>query len=330
MASAFFLAFSLSIGLTAAVTAVSNAKTFVRKEKPHAVQKDTAGNVMSTWLASPEEAKWSALPEGDVREMLDGWYSQYASDLEKVRDKARKWPGHPQSDDLEMSISYLRLRATKPAVVWECAPADGWSSLFILQALKDNGVGHLYSFGLEPKKTVFNFMNDCCSDLTALWSYREGYLEDFTGKYDFQNGKGGFQDSTGYVEVPMPQYVYMDALHTTAFGKMYANVLLDKLVGHVHVSMHDAFRDGWSKSSTEEKQVYLAHPHRPMPEAEGVIDTLGSKICRGFTVSKSYSPEFQESVQAIYDKYVVNKELLNPKFTLNPTFWFELGCHPKR
>lgn len=326
MASTTFLVICLWIGNAAAVVHHEQV-SLVRSETPTTVERDVAGNHMEAWLAAPEAAKWPAIPDGEVREMLEGWYKKYGDDLEKVRARAREWPGHPQTDDLEMSISYLRLRATAPKVVWECAPADGWSSLFILQALKDNGHGHLYSFGLEKEKTVFTYMNKCCSDLSALWSYREGYLQDFTGKYDFQHGKGGFKDSKGYVEVPMPDYVYMDALHTYDFGKMYADVLLSKLNGHAHVSMHDAFRDGWSHSTAQEKQVYLAHPKRPMPEAEGVIDTLNTKICRGFTVSKSYRADFQESVKAIHDKYVHSKELWGTH--LNPTFWFELGCAPQ-
>lgn len=267
--------------------------------------------------------KWSWMPKEGLLKMLDGWYSKYAQDLEKLRARAKQWKGPPGgTDDIEMSITYLRLRETQPSSVWECSPAEGWSSLFILQALEDNRKGHLYSFGLEPEGTVFRFINGTYPDLAKRWSYRQGKVQEFTGNYDFVSGKGGFKALSGWVEVPLPQYVFFDAEHTYQFGQMYATEVLSKLKGHVHVSMHDAYRDGWSFSNAAERKVLSEHPHMPMPEARGVIEALGDKICNGFTISKSYSKEFHESVKALFDSHV-HSPLLH-QTTLNPTFWFEL------
>jgi hypothetical protein len=40
-----------------------------------------------------------------------------------------------QSCTVEMELSYLRLRATKPRVVWEISPMHGYTTLMILSAL---------------------------------------------------------------------------------------------------------------------------------------------------------------------------------------------------
>lgn len=279
------------------------------------------------WGDLDPDAAWSAWPEQELLKTVNSWYAEFGHDLERVRAKARTWSGKPQSDDIEMAISYLRIRATKPKAVWECAPADGWSSLFILQALRDNEEGELFSFGLESQDEVFGRMRECCPELMDGWKYREGKLEGFVDSYNFTQGTGGFADTYGFHEVPSPNYIYLDALHNFEFGQMYGNVLLRKVPGHVYVSMHDSYRDGWSTSSQLEKKLFARHPHRPMPETQGALLALAASpkktVCRGFTTSRSYSSELFNQLQTVHSQYV-QTELLNAA-TLNPTLYFELG-----
>src|SRR5437879_13406599 len=96
-------------------------------------------------------------------------YRRYLSDLKAVRRqqfwfhrrhdnplvrRLRKWRVRrymlfPALDDLEAEITYLLIRDQRPKVVMEVSPNAGWSSTWILSALRDNADGA--SFG----RTVF-------------------------------------------------------------------------------------------------------------------------------------------------------------------------------
>ena len=51
---------------------------------------------------------------------------------------------------IEMELSYMRVRETKPSLVWEISPASGFSTLVLLHALlaneKEGHLGVLHSF----------------------------------------------------------------------------------------------------------------------------------------------------------------------------------------
>ena len=56
----------------------------------------------------------------------------------------------PMLDDLEAEVTYLLLRARNPKVVVEMSPNTGWSTTWILSALRDNGAnGQLWSYDLH-------------------------------------------------------------------------------------------------------------------------------------------------------------------------------------
>ena len=76
-----------------------------------------------------------------------GLYRTYAHDLDRVREQQRKLLAPPTSlkaqlDDLEAEITYLLLREARPETVVEIGTFHGWSTTWILQALRDNGTGH--------------------------------------------------------------------------------------------------------------------------------------------------------------------------------------------
>jgi predicted O-methyltransferase YrrM len=79
-------------------------------------------------------------------------YREYSGDLAAVGKQQREYAESmgarmtPQLDDLEAEITYLLLRATRPAVVMELGTFHGWSTSWILSALRDNGAGRLHSF----------------------------------------------------------------------------------------------------------------------------------------------------------------------------------------
>jgi hypothetical protein len=52
----------------------------------------------------------------------------------------------PQLDDVEAELTYLALRDHRPHTVMELGTFQGWSTTWILRALRDNGHGRLHSF----------------------------------------------------------------------------------------------------------------------------------------------------------------------------------------
>ena len=75
-------------------------------------------------------------------------YRKYADDLAAVRDEQRRrLPGiRAQLDDVEAELTYLRLRELRPSTVVEIGTFHGWSTTWLLSALRDNGVGRLLSY----------------------------------------------------------------------------------------------------------------------------------------------------------------------------------------
>jgi predicted O-methyltransferase YrrM len=88
-------------------------------------------------------------------------YERYQGDLRRARTaqlkRSQTRPAmRTQLDDVEAELVYLRVRAAEPAVVVEFGGRDGWSSGWLLRALRDNGSGELFSFaqGGDPWEGV--------------------------------------------------------------------------------------------------------------------------------------------------------------------------------
>jgi predicted O-methyltransferase YrrM len=85
-------------------------------------------------------------------------YTKYQADLLKVRAEQRELHGtgmKAQLDDIEAEITYLRLRETRLSSVVEIGALHGWSTSWILRALRDNEFGHVYSFGVAEGRAGF-------------------------------------------------------------------------------------------------------------------------------------------------------------------------------
>jgi Methyltransferase domain len=84
-------------------------------------------------------------------------YRTYAEDLRAAREAQRELLVErtlkPKLDDIEAELTYLALRETRPAAVVEIGSFHGWSTTWILRALRDNGSGHLYTFDLVDHAT---------------------------------------------------------------------------------------------------------------------------------------------------------------------------------
>src|SRR6201991_302786 len=106
-------------------------------------------------------------------------YKEFAGELAAVGKAQREYADSmkatmtPQLDDLEAEITYLLLRAIKPAGVVELGTFHGWSTTWILSALRDNGFGHLHSFDL-----IDNVVRNVPAELVAdRWTFVMGDIK---------------------------------------------------------------------------------------------------------------------------------------------------------
>src|SRR5262245_9357247 len=83
-------------------------------------------------------------------ESLVRLYRTYAEDLRVAREAQRELLAQrdlrPKLDDIEAELTYLAVRAVRPESVVEIGSFHGWSTTWLLRALRDNGAGHLYTF----------------------------------------------------------------------------------------------------------------------------------------------------------------------------------------
>ncbi|MET7419607.1 class I SAM-dependent methyltransferase [Dactylosporangium sp. NPDC005555] len=163
------------------------------------------------------------------------WYRTYADDLRTARDEQRELlaqrPMRPRLDDVEAEIAYLTVRALRPRTVLEIGSARGWSTTWLLRALRDNDMGTLHTFDLTGDAT-----RSVPPSLAAdRWSFTRGDVRD-----------GPLPDEPGFVLV--------DAAHTARFARWYTTELFDRLRPGAAVAVHDVF-----------------HGRRPWPVSEGAV-----------------------------------------------------------
>jgi predicted O-methyltransferase YrrM len=126
----------------------------------------------------------------------------------------------PQLDDCEAEILYLLAREQRPERVAEISPGAGWSSSWLLHAMKDNGHGTLYSFDLVPDSRYI---------LPPLLT---------AGRHELIVGD---VRHTLPHRPDMIDFLYMDSDHSEEFARWYSHAILDKLKPGVIVAVHDVF-----------------------------------------------------------------------------------------
>ena len=153
----------------------------------------------------------------------------------RLRLRARKFMSlRPQMDDVESEITYLLVREFRPEVIVEISPSAGWSSSWLLHALKDNGSGMLHSFDV-----IDDSMRLLPSELThGRWEFILGDVRQMLGK--------------------LPEcvdYLFMDADHSSAFAQWYIEEVLPRVRSGGIVSVHDVFHTSDPCSHDEEGGV---------------------------------------------------------------------------
>jgi hypothetical protein len=138
----------------------------------------------------------------------------------KFEERQNKIRMKPQLCDIEAELTYLLIREFKPENIVEIAPCGGWSTTWLLNALKDNGFGNLFSYDLVDLAT-----KTVPSDLSkGRWTFIQGDITKNLNKLPSKI-----------------DYLFLDADHTANFARWYIRKLFPKLNLGVPVSIHDVF-----------------------------------------------------------------------------------------
>lgn len=127
----------------------------------------------------------------------------------------------PKFDDIEGELTYLFVRGLRPAVVLEIAPYYGWSTTWLLQALRDNGTGRLHSYDLVDYSR-WTVPPELARD---RWLFTQGDIRDSLDRLPRDVG-----------------YLFLDAAHTAEFARWYVEALFPRLAPGTLVGVHDIFR----------------------------------------------------------------------------------------
>lgn len=217
-------------------------------------------------------------------------YREHAADLARVVEGQRRFRAAttsmvPQLDDLEAEITYLLLRHTRPARVVELGTFHGWSTSWILQALRDNGSGHLHSFDL-----VDHVRHTVPADLAAdRWTFVHGDVRERLAEVPRDTG-----------------YLFVDAAHSGRFARWYVEHLFPLVPAGIPVSVHDVF-----------------HGPRALPFTEGavVLRWLDARGAGWFTPARRRSREVFEQLLELR----AGLGLAGARgTTVNPMLWFTM------
>ncbi len=171
-------------------------------------------------------------------EFLAGLYRTHADDLAMVIDRQRELLADgtitPQLDDVEAELTYLLLRHHRPSQVVEVGTYYGWSTTWILSALRDNGSGHLQSFDL-----VDHVCGTVPEELsTGRWTFHRGDLRETVEKVPADTG-----------------YLFVDADHGRRFARWYLEHLFGRIATGTPTSVHDVFHLPRARPFTEGSEV---------------------------------------------------------------------------
>lgn len=170
-------------------------------------------------------------------------------------------PIDPGLDDIEAEITYLRLRERQPRTVVEIGSSGGWSTTWILRALRDNGMGMLHSYDI-----VAYALGNVPAELA-------------TGRWRFTAGDVRQADLPSSID-----YLFMDCDHSQEFAEWYLRHLLPLLPPGTPLSIHDIFHPGYIW------RVWDATGNR-MGEVTVVRKWLETSGTSWFTPSPDWAPD---------------------------------------
>lgn len=223
-------------------------------------------------------------------ELVGALYRTHRNDLAAVIEQQRRFRAAtpsmtPQLDDLEAEITYLLLREARPAQVMELGTFHGWSTTWILSALRDNGGGQLHSFD-----RVDHVVRNVPAGLAD-------------GRWTFVHGDVREQ----LTEVPRDAgYLFVDAAHSAGFGRWYIEHLFPLVPAGIPVSVHDVF-----------------HTRRPLPFTEGAVllRWLRGRGVDWFTAARRHAPDVFGELDSLRRELGLTGARGT---TVNPMLWFTM------
>jgi predicted O-methyltransferase YrrM len=218
-------------------------------------------------------------------------YRKYETSLAAVRDAQRAFHQAnqatmtPQLDDHEAEITYLLIREYRPETVMELGTFHGWSTTWILSALRDNEFGHLHSYDI-----VDNVVQNVPAELSGdRWTFHQGDIK------------------TNLDAVPAQvDYLFVDAAHGAAFGRWYLAELFPKMPPGIPVSVHDVFHYRFTL---------------PFHEGKVVVNWLDQHGVEYFTAAAARNPQAYQALHAV-KRELGMAPVRDSKD--NPMIWFNL------
>lgn len=271
-------------------------------------------------------------------------YATYASEIQQLHQTLRDHCARPSvknhsqlprclSCTLELELSYMRLRRTRPRVVWEISPMHGFTTVMILSALaRNNNSAKLHSF--DRHGGVKRFLTKSrYPALTPLWVFHLGDVRQLVAKAL----RSGDQRSEPLFELaPRPNYLFLDSWHSEEMGVFYTETLLPRLQRwHTHVSLHDVYNPLFWTDEAPKRDLSLYPSDMPNYEGQIVLDWLAyphlADACALFTASpakRGNAPFHAAIVRRRAGVGIAPTELLDPHKGAcpEPTIYFELGC----
>lgn len=178
---------------------------------------------------------------------------------------------YPQFDDIEAEITYLLVREFKPESIVEISPCGGWSTSWLLNAIRTNKFGELYSYDIIDDST-----KALPKDLTEKrWHFILGNIKENIEKLP-----------------PRIDYLFMDSDHSADFAQWYIQNIFPKIRVGIPISVHDVF-----------------HTAEPFPNSEGsvIIDWATKKGISYFTVSPAKEKTVYDEIMSIKNKLKMKK-----------------------
>lgn len=158
----------------------------------------------------------------------------------------------PQFDDIEAEITYMLLREARPETVVEISPCDGWSTIWVLCALRDNERGQLTSYDIHAR------------------SQRNVPSELAVGRWTFVLG----DVRATFRPVPI-DYLLIDSDHSAEFCQWYLAHVFPQVRAGAFVSVDDMY--------------HRADPGH-FPEGPVLVGWLEQRGIAAFTASSAKDP----------------------------------------
>lgn len=222
-------------------------------------------------------------------ELVEKLYEKYADDVRLAKKEQRalreeKPSMKAQLDDLESELTYLLLREYQPETVVEIGCLHGWSTSWLLRALRDNGSGTLRSYDIVEHAT------------------RHVPPELSSERWQFVPGDVRQRMSRPPSDI---DYLFIDAAHSGRFAKWYIANLLPRLPPGTPVSVHDVF-----------------HGTRPLPFTEGAVllNWLRRTDRPYFTVAAAHAPAVNGRVLRLREELGLSEPVHTGKD--NPMLYF--------